>query len=313
MQLCRLIVSSLAVGVIGLSALAQDPPPGPGAPPARGGQVPGGPGGPGGPGARQRLSPEKLKAAWEVEAKGVAKSLTLNDELTTKTVAAYSEARESQGAAMEKLNRDFADKQRAARSGGEGDSPGGADASREQRAAQIAERQKQAADLNKAEREKLQTALAKFMNPEQTTKALATLGTFNPRWDAMVDAVVGYKLDEAKSTEALTAIQTFVEQVGKAGEMGPRGGSPDPDARKQLTDTMKKLLNEEQFGQFQRLAGGRAPGARGEGAPEGGRGGAGGAGRGGAGGAGGTGTHGGGEGGNGGAGGGGEGGKGGQH
>jgi hypothetical protein len=312
MQLCRLIVSSLAVGVIGLSALAQDPPTGPGAPPGRGGQVPGGPGG---AAARPRLSPEKAKAAWEVEAKGVAKSLTLNDELTTKTVAAYSEARESQLAATEKLMREIADKERAARSAGEGDQGGGegADTSREQRAARRAETQKQFAELNKAERDKLQAALAKFLSEEQTTKALATLGTFNPRWDAMVDAVIGFKLEEAKNTEALTAIQTFVEQVGKAGEMGPRGGSPDPDARKQLTDTMKKLLSEEQFGQFQRIAGGRPAGARGEGAPEGGRGGAGGAGRGGAGGAGGTGNRGGGEGGKGGEGGGGEGGKGGQH
>ena len=300
MQLCRLIVSSLAVGVIGLSALAQDPPPpGPGAPPARGGQGPG----PGNPGrGRARLSPEKAKAAWEIEAKGVAKGLSLNDDLTSKTVAAYTEARESQSAAMEKLMRDIAEKGRSAR-GGEGDSGGaGGEGSRGD---QRAEQQKAFADLNKSEKDKLQTALAKFLNPEQTTKAVTTLGTFNSRWDAMVDAVVGFKLDEAKHTEALTAIQTFVEQAAKAGEMGPRGGSPDPEARRQLTDTMKKLLNDEQFGQFQRIAGGRAPGG-----PEGGRGGAG---RGGAGGEG-TGNRGGagGDGGKGGNGGGGEGGKGGQ-
>src|SRR5262249_19720912 len=101
--------------------------------------------------------------------------------------------------------------------------------------------------------------------------------------------------EEAKNTEALGAIQTFVEQVGKTGEMGPRGGSPDPEARKQLTDTMKKLLSDEQFGQFQRIAGGRAPGPRGQGAPEGGRG----QGRGGGGGQGGTGNRGGGGGGDG--------------
>src|SRR5262245_31439295 len=278
MQLCRLIVSSLAVGVISLSALAQDPPPGPGAPPpGRGGQVPGGAGGPGG---RQRLSPEKQKAAWEAEAKGVAKSLTLNDELTTKTVAAYSEARQSHSTAMEKLTRETMEKPDA----GGGDEGGG------DRASRGADLRKGITDLNKAEREKLQTALAKFLNQEQTTKAIASLGTFNPRWDAMVDTLIGFKLEEAKNTEGLAAIQTFVEQVGKAGEMGPRGGSPDPDARKQLTDTMKKLLSEEQFGQFQRAAGGRAGGAPG-------------AGRGGAGGAGGTGNRGGGGGGNGGEGG----------
>ncbi len=289
MKLLRILTSSLMVGAMCLPVLAQDPPkPGagegnppraprapraprdPAAPPGEGPGMPGGPGGAGGPanpGMRPMMTPEQSKAAWELEATHLAKTLGFSGDQTKATVAAYTDARKSQMEAMEKLRQEVIAK---AQQGGEDGAP--------RRGGMGAEMQKAFADLNKTEKAKLESALSKSLSADQVSKALPALGSFNVQWDAMTNTLVGFKLDAAKNDEAMTATQTYVTAFAKAMENEDREASraANQEARKALGDTMKKVLSEEQLGQFQRyIGGGRAggrpggAGGRGEGAGDG--------------------------------------------
>lgn len=292
----KLTVPVLSLGMLAMPALAQDepgnaPPPGdaPRQRPPRGdGAPPGGPGGPGGERGMQRqgpLSPEKAKAAWEWEVKGVAKSLGLTPEQTTKVIAAYTEARTSNNDAMEKMRNDMREKAQAAAQG-DGGAP-------EDRAAMAAEMQKTVNEARKADADKLSAALAKDLSADQVTKAMKSLGSFNPSWDNMVNSIAEFKLGDEKTYQALTPIEAYVIAVDKVRD------STDPEARRtamteardSLTDSMKKILDEEQMGKFQRsiMGGGRMGGGMGGPGGGAGRGGArGGEGGGGSGGGGGT-------------------------
>ena len=106
MRSFNLLVPCLAIGLTGISALAQDAP-------RRGnrpeGERPAGQPGGGQPGERggggqrgMQLSPEKAKAAWELTATGVAKRLGLNEEQTKGVVKAYVDARTSHTAASQR-------------------------------------------------------------------------------------------------------------------------------------------------------------------------------------------------------------------
>src|SRR4051812_41656002 len=57
--------------------------------------------GQGGPGGMEQLSADKAKAAWDLEATGVANRLKLTGDQTKALVSAYENARTSQQSAME--------------------------------------------------------------------------------------------------------------------------------------------------------------------------------------------------------------------
>lgn len=282
MHALRVVVACVAVGSIGISAALAQPTGGGGGaaggqPAGRGGGE-GGRGGGAGQGQPRGLAPEKAKAAWEMQAVGVAKHLGLSEAETTALVKAYTDARASHDAAGEKLRKELQEKRQ--QGGGGGDEGGGGGGGR-RGGGMGAEALKAAEDLNTAEREKLQKALSASLNADQTAKAMASLGVFNRQWDMMVDTVAGFNLEGAKKQDALNAMEAFVVEQGKmrarlreaagggdgAGGGGGGGGGGEirtamEDTRKKLTDSMKKILSEEQFTKFEESmrAGGRGMG-----------------------------------------------------
>lgn len=243
------IVACFVSAALGATSLAQPdaPPRGPSGPAGRDG------GREGGQGRPAALTPEKSKAAWELQAAAVARRLGVDESKIKSIVKAYGEARESHLAAAEKMRKEMADKARE--SGEDGRGMGG-----------MGEQAMRAIDaLNTSEREKLSKALASSLSAEQVTKALASLGTFNRQWDSFADAVAGFNLDPAKRQQALDALEDYVVEQAKL--------RPGPDAdrevlraamqesRQKLSDCMKKILSEEQFKQFESLMrGGRGMG-----------------------------------------------------
>src|SRR4051812_19052272 len=113
----KVLVCGLAVSSMSLAAMAQpadkdkpaskQPDTKPGQP---GERAPRGGGdrarGPGGMMGGEQLSIEKAKAAWDVEATGVASRLGLNADQTKTLVKAYEDARTSHRAASEKLMKE---------------------------------------------------------------------------------------------------------------------------------------------------------------------------------------------------------------
>ena len=186
----------------------------------------------------QQLSAENAKAAWEVQAGGVAKRLKLSDEKATATVAAYSTARESHSAAFEKLRQEM-----------QGQGGGGGIF----RAMQ---------DLNRSEGEKLEKALGAKLSAEETKKAMESLGTFNFGWDTMAFSIHGMKLEADKQQQALDAIETFVVASERL-----RANMMDGDRqemmertrqnREKLSESLKKVLTEEQMRAFEEATRGR--------------------------------------------------------
>jgi hypothetical protein len=257
MSMFKVFVSCLMISALAAPVLAQED----GKPPA--GERPAGRGGPGG--ARQApLSPEKAKAAWELEAKSVAASLGLSDDKAAAVVKAYVEARTSLGLAAEKAREEHRQKMD---DGEELDR----EAVREQMEA-----------LNTSERSKLEKSLGTALTAEQTKTAMATLGSFNRGWDQMVSTIAGFNLEAGKQTQALKAVHEFVGEQAKA--RGSAGPDADRDAmrtamqsaREKLTTSLKGILSEEQLKEFQASMAGPGRGGRGGGGGAGGPGGPGG-------------------------------------
>lgn len=182
-------------------------------------------------GGGPRMAPEKQAAAWELEAKGVAHQLSLSAEETGKLVAAYQEARKSQGEAMTKLREES--------SGGGGF--GGFEAFRE---------------LSDSERSKLETALKGFLSDEQVATAIVPLGTFNGEWDRMADALIGFALADDKLNSALKHVQVYVVANAKAREeaianmdfQSMRGASQELKGK--LDGELASILSEEQLAKW---------------------------------------------------------------
>lgn len=216
------------------------------------------------------MPPEKAKAAWSLQATGVAKRVGADDAQIKAVVLAYTEARESQGVASDKMRKEMAEKAAKNReSGDDAGGPGGPGG----RGGFNAESMKAMEDMNAKERDKLKKALAATLSQDQTTKALASLGTFNRQWDGMADILAGFGLDAKKQQDALNATEDFVVAQAKA-RAGAAGGGGDPEAmrtamqetRQKLMDSMKKILSEDQMGKFEgSMRGGRGPGGPGGG------------------------------------------------
>lgn len=194
------------------------------------------------------MDPAQAAKAWELEAKNVAKSIGLSDEQTTKLVDAYKAARQS-----------YATAARAQMSQGE----------RPNMQAML--------ELNKSERAKLAAALEGTLTPEQAEKALASLGSFNWRWDSMVLALDGMGLEEAKKEQALTKVADYVAETAKAREAAAGGGDMQAmrekgrELREKLDADLGQILSAEQLAQWKEAtAMRRGPGAGGRGAGGGG-------------------------------------------
>ena len=225
MRKLSVLISCVAVGAMGLSALAQDKKPD--QPPAGDRQPRGNrPGGPGGGGMmRGQLPPERAKAAWEAEATGVAKHAGLNEAQTKSLVAAYTAARESHAESMQKLMKEVRD----AAEGNERPDPQAM--------------QEKMQGLNKAEKEKFQKAVGATLSADQAAKVLASLGSFNGQWDRWVDALGEFKLDPAKNQQAMDALETFVlaSEKARAGDretMRESMQAARADAREQPADEL---------------------------------------------------------------------------
>src|SRR3954469_21448426 len=113
----KAVACGVAVGALALSTFAQPASGGkgggkdskqPGAKAPEGGQPRGEGRGQGGM-RMEPLSPEKAKAAWDLEATGVATRLKLTADQTKSLVSAYESARTSQQAAMEKARKEAQD------------------------------------------------------------------------------------------------------------------------------------------------------------------------------------------------------------
>ncbi len=233
----KVLVCGLAVGSMGLTAMAQNEKPA-GKPPAD--KQPAGDR-PRGEGRPEPLSAEKAKAAWSLEATAVAKRLALKDDQTKSLVTAYEAARTSHQAAAEKLRNEQQEKMKGIDR---------QDREAMQDAMQDARKANQA--LNKSEAEKFTKAVTTAIPGEGGTKAAAALGVFNPQWDRIVDTISGFKLDAAKQQDALNAVETFVGEQTKAAEkMTPddreAGMEQMKAAREKLDGSLKKVLSEEQL------------------------------------------------------------------
>lgn len=175
-------------------------------------------------------SAEAAATAWELQAKAVAAQMKLNDEKTAKLVDAYKAARAShQKARDEKLGE-------------------GGPRSREAYEAMRA--------VTEAERAKFETALKAFLTPEETQKAMATLGSFSRRFDQLVVVLEGMKLDKEKQAQAMDVLLAYVAETGT---MMTQAG-PDADrealrakmqaAQEKMNAEMAKVLTEEQMAKW---------------------------------------------------------------
>lgn len=313
MRMFNLAAMVLVAGLSCLPVSAQNAPPdGPGAggPPPRGeggprrggeGAPPRGPRGQGGGMMGRQLSPEKAKAAWEAEAKWVTRDFGLDEAKSKAVIASYTSAREEQQAGVQKLMEHMRDARQGDNGGGDapgagtgaGAGAGGAGAAGGEGAGgpggrfgqMQQEMQQKIAELNKTQREKLAADLGHSLSSDQVDKAMPLLGAFNPGWDSMIDAITGFKLDEAKNAAAFDAVQTYtlaVEQARANAKPDDREATRNAvtENRKALMASLKNVLSEEQLKQFDNatsMGGGRgARGGRGGGEGGGERGGPGG-------------------------------------
>jgi hypothetical protein len=179
--------------------------------------------------------PQKMAKVWEAEAKTVAQSLTLSADLTTKLVDAYKAAREGQMTAM-----------RAAREQGAPRDPA------------------KMMEATKAEKAKFETTLKGFLNAEQATSALASLGTFSRQWDSMAGILDGLGLDAKSKAGADKLVLDFIVASGKIREAAP--GSDFVALREKLQPLretldadLAKVLSAEQITKWKQATTRRGP------------------------------------------------------
>lgn len=189
------------------------------------------------PGAGPRAGFGPNEKAWELQAKCVAQSMELSPELTAKLVEAYKAARNSQGAAL-----------RALREGGGQRDPG------------------QFTEVNKAEKAKLEEALKGFLNPEQTAKALATLGTFSRQWDRQVVVLDGMGLEDSVKAQAMKLVANCAVESDKVMQAALAEGTDfrairekTAPLREKLDAELAKILSEEQMAKWKEGAAMRRP------------------------------------------------------
>ena len=256
MNRLRMTIAAMTVGALTLPMLAQDEPKGRETPPP----TPTTPSRQAAPGERERsatamrqqLSAEQLQRAWELEAKGTAARLGLDQEKTGKLVEAYTASRKSLQAESDKQRQALRDKMQAARDAG-GEMP--------DRRALGAEMQRAIDEFASGERTKFQSALGAFLDAKQSEGAMQSLGAMAPmafnQWDGMVHGLADFALEPEKNTQAMAAIEKYVISAGQLrGREGDDARAVLASARADLETSMKALLTEEQYNQFSRTMGG---------------------------------------------------------
>jgi len=251
MRAARLALFVVAIGTTGLTATGQEPPATsepPAAPDTRADTVP-----PIKAPAREPITPEKAKAAWALEATGVARRVGAREDQIASVVKAYSEAREAQLKGLRKHQDTTIKEAVTARDAGDGRSKGDIfDRS-------ISLLMKGINDIQISDRENLQRELAGTLSADQTTRAMASLGTFDIDWDAMADAVADLDLGAIKQQEALNTIEDFVISDSKLFPILSGGSdyatmeAASKESRrvsKRLDEAMKAMLTDEQFARF---------------------------------------------------------------
>jgi Spy/CpxP family protein refolding chaperone len=198
-----------------------------------------------GPGVR---SVQNVERAWELQAKGVAAELALTPELTGKLVDAYKAARQNHAKALQ---------------------AGLQESGAERRDIDTFRK------VNDAEKVKFEAAVKEFLTPEQTAKAVTTLGSFNRRWDRLVAVLDTLKLDEASLSKAMTRVAAYAaesDQVMRAAMEKDDFESARGDMtklREKLDTDLAGILTPEQLAVWKEttaMRGGRGMGRR-EGAP----------------------------------------------
>jgi hypothetical protein len=126
--------------------------------------------------------------AWEIQAKSIAEELALTPELTAKLVDTYKAARKSCTASV---------LERMKQTGG------------------FQEKMAAINELVTGERKKLEDAFKTFLTPEQTAKALETLGIFNSKWDVMVETIDGFNMEPGPRKQAMQIVTTYAIESSK--------------------------------------------------------------------------------------------------
>ena len=200
------------------------------------------PGGPPGP-------PENNEKACAIEATAVAQSLALSPELTTKLADAYKAARASLMAARQASMKP-------------GERPDMA----------------KMREITVAEKTKFETAVKAFLNPEQTTKAVAMLGSGGRHLDPMAMALDGMNLDEKAKPAAWKLVFDYV--VASDSAMQAAAASNDMQSvrekmnqlKEKLDNDMAKVLSADQLAKWKEATargGGMRGGPHGPGGPGG--------------------------------------------
>ncbi len=195
-------------------------------------------GGFGGP----QLSPEKAEAAWKLQADSALADLKFdNKEQAEKVCEAYVAARKSQQVAMNEL--------RESSGGGRG-------------------MWQAFQELRQQERDKLSEALNAILNEEQTTQAMASLGTFSGSWDRFVDVLASLGLEKDALSPALKLVLAHTVDTQKA--LSEAMANQDfeslrsrwPELKATLDAGLAEVLSEEQLAKWKEQTPARGRGGR---------------------------------------------------
>lgn len=204
-------------------------------------------------GQARQLDPEKAKAAWKLQAEGVASRLGVDEAGTAQVVSAYVAARTSHTKAVQDQRRKMREEREASRDEhtGDGSAVGGERSERQwrgDRTGRGAELREANRALMKTERARLEESLTSVLSGEDLEQAVAALGTFNGQWDRLVNAVAGLDASKEKTMSALGPIETYVASITKIRAGGDRSSMRESmrGARDDLHASLSYVLTEPQ-------------------------------------------------------------------
>lgn len=200
---------------------------------------------------RQRmpqLTAEKAEAAWKWQAVTVAHDLKLEQADADKLTETYISARKKMNDAMEQFRKEM----RERREKGEGQGEGG-QRERGQRGGAGNRELMQNARTN------LEASFSSMLSAEQTSRAMASLGTFSAQWDRMVDSLAGMSLETESLHGAIAATNAYMASMSKVRESGDRENMREAmrSMRERLNEDLAKVLSEEQMESMRASLGGR--------------------------------------------------------
>jgi hypothetical protein len=189
----------------------------------------------------EAMSPERLAAAWEWEARTVGAALKLDDE----KIAAMAQHWKTVRTEMQARVREMAEERRAA---------GGDAGQRGERGAR-SEGAGPAAELREKAMQDLKARLGGTLSGEQLDTAMKAFSVQSIAWDRSTDAVLQMKLDAAKQQQTMLALHTYLasqERIRAMAEGGDREAMREAmqEARSTLQVSLGETLTEEQSRQL---------------------------------------------------------------